>query len=162
MELPLLLSEPQNNVSWIWACKRHCHTALSDHVCSGFKRFCISPTFQVLKIFPLSYVTRAAALSSQSSLQLSSFLPLSSTPQLYLASFTSCNFLFFSTGLFSSSYRTFHNPLGLPVAMRDKEVKKKKKSEIFLFVYHKNQTLGLVLKNFQIGNLTCLSSSTPK
>lgn len=78
MEVPLaglLLSEPQNNVSWIWACKTHSHTAFSDHVCSGFRSFCTSPTFQVLKIFHLSYVTSSAALSSQSSLQLSSFPP---------------------------------------------------------------------------------------
>lgn len=50
-----------------------------------------------------------------------------------------------------------HNPLGLPIGMRDKEVKiREKKSEICLFIYHKSQSFGLAQ------NLIPLSSSTLK
>lgn len=58
----LLPSESQHYMSCIRGYKRRSHTAFSDHTCTGFRMFCNSPTFQVLKVFQLSYVTTSAAI----------------------------------------------------------------------------------------------------
>lgn len=100
-------------------------------------RFCISPRPQVLKVFHLSYATTSTVISSSFLL----FLPIPCTPQLYLASVYQLEFSFFQV-LFVPLLE-LHNPLGLPAAVRDEEVKGRgAKSEIFLIIYRKSLLFG--------------------
>ena len=108
MDVPLvglLPAEPQNYVSWIRAYKRHPHAAFSDPTCSGFRRFCISPTVQVLKIFHLSYVTTSAAIASPGPSPAFFFSSLSHPHHSYIWPQLPA-VIFFFWGFFSSSFRT--------------------------------------------------------